>query len=63
MNPRSSAHSAIAPLVLAAALAAAQLAVPTEARADGSLNVLTWCDHEDPTLLQPFEATNGVKNR
>ncbi|HXQ41377.1 MAG TPA: extracellular solute-binding protein [Candidatus Udaeobacter sp.] len=51
---------AIAPVVLAAALAA-QMAAPSEARADGSLNVLTWCDHEDPTLLQPFEAANGVK--
>lgn len=51
---------AIAPVVLAAALAA-QMAAPSQARADGSLNVLTWCDHEDPTLLQPFEAANGVK--
>jgi spermidine/putrescine transport system substrate-binding protein len=31
------------------------------AQAEGTLNVLTWCDHEDPTLLQPFEAANGVK--
>jgi spermidine/putrescine transport system substrate-binding protein len=33
----------------------------TAARAEGQLNVLTWCDHEDPTLLKPFEAANGVK--
>jgi spermidine/putrescine transport system substrate-binding protein len=26
-----------------------------------SLNVLTWCDHEDPSLLQPFEKANDVK--
>lgn len=32
-----------------------------QARAAGQLNVLTWCDHEDPTLLKPFEAANGVK--
>jgi spermidine/putrescine transport system substrate-binding protein len=31
------------------------------AAADGTLNVLTWCDHEDPTLLQPFEQANDVK--
>src|ERR1700693_1646377 len=70
MTPRSMLRSAIipwatrsraiAPVVLAAALAA-QMAAPIDARADGSLNVLTWCDHEDPTLLQPFEAANGVK--
>jgi spermidine/putrescine transport system substrate-binding protein len=42
-----------------AALAAVTAAAP--ARAAGTLNVLTWCDHEDPTLLQPFEAANGVK--
>jgi spermidine/putrescine transport system substrate-binding protein len=31
------------------------------ASAAGTLNVLTWCDHEDPSLLQPFESANGVK--
>lgn len=30
------------------------------ANARGTLNVLTWCDHEDPALLQPFEAANDV---
>jgi spermidine/putrescine transport system substrate-binding protein len=37
------------------------LGVAHRAKAEGSLNVLTWCDHEDPTLLQPFEAANNVK--
>jgi spermidine/putrescine transport system substrate-binding protein len=37
------------------------LVAPVSARAEGSLNVLTWCDHEDASLLQPFEAANGVK--
>ena len=31
------------------------------ANAAGNLNVLTWCDHEDPALLQPFEQANDVK--
>ena len=33
----------------------------SQANAAGTLNVLTWCDHEDPALLHPFEAANGVK--
>jgi spermidine/putrescine transport system substrate-binding protein len=47
------------PALLLLALGVA-LAAP-QAKAAGTLNVLTWCDHEDPTLLQPFEAANGVK--
>jgi spermidine/putrescine transport system substrate-binding protein len=31
------------------------------AQAADTLNVLTWCDHEDPALLQPFEQANNVK--
>ena len=31
------------------------------AQAADTLNVLTWCDHEDPALLEPFEQANGVK--
>jgi spermidine/putrescine transport system substrate-binding protein len=48
---------------LAAALVSglALLSASGAAEAAGSLNVLTWCDHEDPTLLQPFEQANGVK--
>ena len=54
------------PLILRLALAAAaawlaQSGLPNSAHAAGSLNVLTWCDHEDPGLLQPFESANGVK--
>ena len=33
---------------------------PTRA-ADDVLNVLTWCDHEDPELLGPFEQANKVR--
>ncbi|MBV1824482.1 ABC transporter substrate-binding protein [Komagataeibacter oboediens] len=29
--------------------------------ADDVLNVLTWCDHEDPELLGPFEQANRVR--
>lgn len=48
------------PAVFSAAFAIA-IAAAAPARAEGTLNVLTWCDHEDPTLLQPFEAANNVK--
>jgi spermidine/putrescine transport system substrate-binding protein len=44
-------------LVLAGALAVFGPA----AWAEDTLNVLTWCDHEDPALLQPFEQANNVK--
>src|SRR6185369_11310312 len=37
------------------------LAVSATARAGDTLNVLTWCDHEDPALLGPFEQANNVK--
>jgi spermidine/putrescine transport system substrate-binding protein len=46
-------------VIAAAGLLLAGLA--PAASAAGRLNVLTWCDHEDPTLLKPFEAANGVK--
>jgi spermidine/putrescine transport system substrate-binding protein len=39
----------------------ALLAMTPVAQAAGTLNVLTWCDHEDPALLEPFEQANGVK--
>ncbi len=58
MEPRSVSRSRIVGLALAGLLA---MAAASAARAEGSLNVLTWCDHEDPTLLQPFEAANNVK--
>lgn len=41
--------------------AAGVLPSARQAHADGTLNVLTWCDHEDPALLEPFEKANGVK--
>ena len=31
------------------------------AEAQTSLNVLTWCDHEDKAFLGPFEQANGTK--
>ena len=37
------------------------IALTTVAQAADTLNVLTWCDHEDPALLEPFEQANGVK--
>lgn len=40
---------------------AALLALIPAAQAADTLNVLTWCDHEDPALLEPFEQANGVK--
>jgi spermidine/putrescine transport system substrate-binding protein len=58
MEPRSVSRNRIFGLALCGLLAMAASGV---ARAEGSLNVLTWCDHEDPTLLQPFEAANNVK--
>jgi spermidine/putrescine transport system substrate-binding protein len=39
----------------------AVLAWTGAAEAADTLNVLTWCDHEDPALLEPFEQANGVK--
>jgi spermidine/putrescine transport system substrate-binding protein len=59
-SPRSPAER----LRLLPAIAAAGLflmGLSPAAWAAGRLNVLTWCDHEDPTLLKPFEAANGVK--
>lgn len=47
-------------LLCATALGAAAIGFAASARAAGQLNVLTWCDHEDPALLKPFEAANGV---
>ena len=46
---------------LAIALMGSIAALSHAALAEGTLNVLTWCDHEDPALLQPFEQANGVK--
>src|SRR5215470_5002564 len=62
MEPRSSARKLAVRLTFAALLAGAlPLGLAPAAKAEGTLNVLTWCDHEDPTLLQPFEAANNVK--
>jgi spermidine/putrescine transport system substrate-binding protein len=42
----------------AAALAAAW-SVP--ARAEGEINALVWCDHDDPKLIDPFTQASGIK--
>jgi spermidine/putrescine transport system substrate-binding protein len=39
----------------------ALIALTSAAQAAETLNVLTWCDHEDPALLEPFEQANDVK--
>src|SRR4051794_6175596 len=49
-------QAALAALSLLGSTALAQVAA-----ADGTLNVLTWRDHEDPALLEPFEQANSVK--
>ncbi len=54
-------HRFLARLVLPALTLGVLTCGASPAWADGTLNVLTWCDHEDPTLLKPFEAANGVK--
>lgn len=52
---RSAASAALLGLAAFAAFGA------IGARAEEQLNVLTWCDHEDPVLLQPFEKANDAK--
>ena len=42
-------------------LAMFTLPAGTARAADDVLNVLTWCDHEDPELLGPFEQANKVR--
>lgn len=37
------------------------LLTPISALATSELNVLAWCDHADPSLLEPFEKTHDVK--
>lgn len=46
-------------LLLAAATTLALL--PTMSHAEDELNVLAWCDHTDPALIEPFEKANNVK--
>ena len=43
------------------AAGASALILPRSAGAAGELNVLAWCDHADPRLIQPFEQAQGVK--
>jgi spermidine/putrescine transport system substrate-binding protein len=47
--------------LLALMAGVAWMVVSTPAFARNTLDVLTWCDHEDPALLGPFEKANGVK--
>lgn len=48
--------------LIGAVAALALVAVTAErARAAEELNLLAWCDHTDPNLLEPFEKANNVK--
>ncbi len=47
-------------LSTAAAVAMTLVAMP-QGQAAEELNALVWCDHTDPTLIQPFEEKHGVK--
>ena len=44
-----------------AALLVTARCLPGPAQAAEALNVLTWCDHEDAALLEPFQRSNNVK--
>jgi spermidine/putrescine transport system substrate-binding protein len=41
--------------------ALALLTLATPVYAEGTLNALVWCDHNDPALIAPFEEKYGVK--
>lgn len=47
------------PRAARSALALIFLAVPATAQTE--LNALVWCDHTDPSLLEPFEKAHNVK--
>ncbi len=44
-----------------AAAGAGALALPRSVFAADELNILVWCDHTDPRLIEPFEKAHGVK--
>ncbi|MDH3694406.1 MAG: spermidine/putrescine ABC transporter substrate-binding protein [Gammaproteobacteria bacterium] len=44
-----------------AGLAATTTLWPTVARAEDELNILVWCDHADPKLIDPFEKKHNVR--
>ena len=48
-------------LVGGAQLLTASAILPRLANAADELNVLVWCDHADPKLLQPFEQAHNVR--
>ena len=48
-------------LVGGAQLITASTMLPRFANAADELNVLVWCDHADPKLLQPFEQAHNVR--
>lgn len=41
--------------------AVSTVSAPAPAFATEELNALVWCDHTDPTLVEPFEMANDVK--
>ncbi|GAB5471390.1 MAG: spermidine/putrescine ABC transporter substrate-binding protein [Rhodospirillales bacterium] len=50
--------SGLKSLGLAAVLA---LGLPGLAQAADEVNLLAWCDHDDPSIYAPFEAETGIK--
>ena len=48
-------------LIGGAQLLAATAILPRFANAAEELNILVWCDHADTKLIEPFEASHGVK--
>lgn len=45
----------------AAAITAPAVLTPRGVRAADELNILVWCDHADPKLIQPFEKAHNVR--
>jgi len=61
MNESGSPLSRRTFLSAAAGVAVTSAFMPRRARAAGELNILVWCDHADPKLLEPFEMAHDVK--
>ena len=62
MKARLSSRKFIVWVTLAAAVTGlVHAGVVSPAQADGSLNVLTWCDHEDAGLLQPSKGRTASR--
>ncbi len=55
------AKTALLQGVAALALAGAMSVTAPAAWATEELNFMTWCDHDDPAIIRPFEEANDVK--